>query len=223
METTLQLDERTCNAPIVQQRESVFQCQCLHGKCVYHNDEKTGQKLMGCVCIPGYQGENCDQRSGKLQITKHTLMIGLIILSGLLLSAVLLVALIQMKRRGRLQNLPTMPGPIQTTIDRFRNLVTRSNNNINTIRFRNARMTTASGASSTESPPVFANPMFGATISNEPAKLDVQVQKAPAPPTKPNRKSAPAASSQQQHFDPQSRETEHDKANLVVRSSSSDA
>ena len=42
-----------------------------------------------------------------------------------------------------------MPGPIQTTINRFRNLVTRSNNNINTIRFRNARMTTASGASST--------------------------------------------------------------------------
>lgn len=86
--------------------------------------------------------------------------------------------------------------------------------------------------------------MFGANISNEPAKLDVQVQKAPAPPTKPNRKSssqfqtirlncsfdvvflgAPAASSQQQQhqFDPQNRETEHDKASLVVRSSSSDA
>ena len=49
----------------------------------------------------GYKGDNCDQRSSKLRITKHTLMIGLIILAGLLLSAILAATLIQMKRRGR--------------------------------------------------------------------------------------------------------------------------
>ena len=76
--------------------------------------------------------------------------------------------------------------------------------------------------------------MFGTTpSSNEPARLNVEVQ--PPPPSKPTRKGfyllqrsslsvlefvlGPASSSQQQ-FDPQSRETEHDKANLVVRTSS---
>ena len=54
-----------------------------------------------CLFLKGYQGENCDQSSGKLRITKHTIMFGLIILAGLLLSAIITVALIQMKRRGR--------------------------------------------------------------------------------------------------------------------------
>jgi hypothetical protein len=38
---------------IVAERENVLQCQCLHGKCVYHVDEKSGQRLMGCVCFFG--------------------------------------------------------------------------------------------------------------------------------------------------------------------------
>ncbi len=87
--------------------------------------------------------------------------------------------------------------------------------------------------------------MFGATTtSNEPAKLDVGVHPPPppppppAPPSKPNRKSldlffwnqnllifdigAPTSPppKQQQQFDPQTKETDHDKANLVVRSGS---
>ncbi|CAF4244502.1 unnamed protein product, partial [Rotaria magnacalcarata] len=39
--TTIQQDIRTCNAPIVAARESVVQCNCLHGKCVYHVDENS--------------------------------------------------------------------------------------------------------------------------------------------------------------------------------------
>jgi len=83
--------------------------------------------------------------------------------------------------------------------------------------------------------------MFGATASsqpsNEPAKLDVEVHPPPPPPSKPNRKGlssiekfvflifdigAPSSPppKQQLQFDPQSKETDHDKATLVVRGNS---
>jgi hypothetical protein len=41
-----------CKA-IVPERENVLQCNCLHGKCAYHVDENSGQRLTGCVCLPG--------------------------------------------------------------------------------------------------------------------------------------------------------------------------
>ena len=41
-----------CKA-IVPERETVLQCTCVHGKCAYHVDEKSGERLIGCVCLPG--------------------------------------------------------------------------------------------------------------------------------------------------------------------------
>ena len=29
-----------------------FECRCVHGRCVDHNDEKTGQQLRSCACLP---------------------------------------------------------------------------------------------------------------------------------------------------------------------------
>ncbi|CAF4274354.1 unnamed protein product [Rotaria sordida] len=117
-------------------------------------------------------------------------------------------------------------------MNKIRNFITRSTDSISTVRFRNARSTTARDQITTESPAVFPNPMYGAikTASNQPArlatssdelaKLNIEVQ---PPPSKPSRKATPASPLRQQvHFDPQSKETDHDKANLVVRSSSSD-
>ncbi|CAF4721256.1 unnamed protein product [Rotaria sp. Silwood2] len=57
------------------------------------------------------------------------------------------------------------------------------------------------------------------TSSDEPAKLNVKVRSAPSKPSR-----TPASPLRQQvHFDPQSKDTDHDKANLVVRSSGGDA
>ncbi|CAF4219247.1 unnamed protein product, partial [Rotaria sp. Silwood2] len=232
--TTIQEDSRTCNAPIVAERESVLQCHCVNGKCVYHVDENAGHRLSACLCFRGYKGEYCDTPAKTLPIPKHILKIIIIALISLLLIAILTFGLIQLKRKGKLQSIPTPPLPsrVQTIMNSIRNFVTRSTSNINSVRFRNARSTTARDQSTIESPPVFANPMFGATTasnqparlatsSDEPAKLNVEVQPLPS---KPSRKATPASPLRQQvHFDPQSKETDHDKANLVVRSSSSNA
>lgn len=42
---------------IVDERQDFIQCNCLHGKCAYHLDEKSGQRLLGCVCLPGQKNK----------------------------------------------------------------------------------------------------------------------------------------------------------------------
>ncbi|CAF4281840.1 unnamed protein product [Rotaria sordida] len=135
----------------------------------------------------------------------------------------------------RLQSIPTpqLPRNIQTIMNNMRNFITRSTDNINPVRVQDARSTIATGQTTTESSAVFPNPMYDAattasnqparlaTSSDEPAKLYIEV---PPPLSKPSRKATLASPLRQQvHFYPQSKETDHDKANLVVRSSSNDA
>ncbi|CAF4325283.1 unnamed protein product, partial [Rotaria sordida] len=128
---------------------------------------------------------------------------------------------------------PQLPRNIQTIMNNMRNFITRSRDNINPVQVQDARSTTATGQTTTESPAVFPNPMYGAattasnqsarlaTSSDESAKLYMEV---PPPLSKPSRKATLASPLRQQvHFYPQSKETDHDKANLVVRSGSNDA
>ncbi|CAM4944086.1 unnamed protein product [Rotaria socialis] len=228
--TTIQQDTRTCNAPIVAARENVVQCNCLHGKCVYHVDENSHSQLTGCVCLPGYKGTNCDTRSEPSILTGHKFGIVIAVVVGLLLISLLTFGLIQLKRKGKLQSISNiqLPTGVRTTMNNIRNFITRSTN-INIVRFQRSQSSAARDMSTIESPPVFANPMFSATASNqpaqvsaspsEPAKLNIETY---PPPSKPTRKGAPTSPPRRQvHFDPQSKETDHDKANLVVRSSSS--
>ncbi|CAF4348623.1 unnamed protein product, partial [Adineta steineri] len=113
----------------------------------------------------------------------------------LLLIGILGIGLMQFRRRQNLQPMPSIPLPtnVRSALNNFRNFITRSTDNINIVRFRNARPNTTSTTSTMESPPVFSNPMFNATtsskqssVSNEPAKLNVELH---PPPSKPNRKS----------------------------------
>ncbi|CAF1431245.1 unnamed protein product, partial [Rotaria sordida] len=200
------------------------QFTCANGRCIpasyvcnLHND-----------C-----GDNSDENAYFCR--KHTWKIVIIALVSLLLIGMLTFGLIQLKRKGKLQSIPTpqLPRNIQTIMNNMRNFITRSRDNINPVQVQDARSTTATGQTTTESPAVFPNPMYGAattasnqsarlaTSSDESAKLYMEV---PPPLSKPSRKATLASPLRQQvHFYPQSKETDHDKANLVVRSGSNDA
>ncbi|CAF4051809.1 unnamed protein product, partial [Rotaria sordida] len=235
LNTTMQVNGRTCNAPTVDPPGNPVECNCLNGKCVYHVDTNSSHQLAGCLCFRGYTGEKCTPPPPPRPPASNLLIFIIIVSVSLLLIGILTFSLIQLKRKGKLQSIPTpqLPRNIQTIMNNMRNFITRSTDNINTVRFRTARSTTARDQTTTESPAVFPNPMYGAiatasnqparlaTSSDEPAKLNIEVQQ---PPSKPSRKATPASPLRQQvHFDPQSKETDHDKANLVVRSGSSDA
>ncbi|CAF0957368.1 unnamed protein product [Adineta ricciae] len=223
LDTEMLEDSQTCSAPIVPEREGVLQCSCVHGRCIYESDDQNNYRVTGCDCSPGYAGARCDRKTIIEIVGKHWRKI---LLSGIIIVALIgmvIFGIVLFQRRGLAPSMPTLPLPtaVRSALNNIRNFVTHSTDTINTVRFRNARPTTASSASTLASPPVFANPMFGATMSsqstNEPAKLNVDVF---PPPSKPNRKGAPVSPppKQQQQFNPQSKETDHDKASLVERS-----
>ncbi|CAF5197977.1 unnamed protein product, partial [Rotaria magnacalcarata] len=171
-------------------------------------------------------------RYGPSILTGHRFRIVIVAVVGLLLISLLTFGLIQLKRKGKLQSISNtqLPTGVQTTMDNIRNFITRSTN-INIVRFQRSQSSTARDMSTIESPPVFANPMFSATASNqpaqisasssEPAKLNIETYPPPSKPTRKAKGTPTSPPPRQVHFDPQSKETDHDKANLVVRSSSS--
>ncbi|CAF4247079.1 unnamed protein product [Rotaria sp. Silwood2] len=131
--------------------------------------------------------------------------------------------------KKKLQSIPTSPLPshVQKLMNIVCHFITRSTNNKNTVRFLNAQSTIARDQSKIV---IIVNSIFAvtiATISNQPArlatspdkttKLNVEVQPLPSKPITPS-----FLIPQHVHFDPQRKETDHDKANLVARSSSSD-
>ncbi|CAF3898744.1 unnamed protein product [Rotaria sp. Silwood2] len=224
---TIQEDSRTCNAPFVTEPVGPLQCNCVYGKCVYHVDENADHRINGCLCFKGYHGEYCDiNYPPPPPPPPQWLKIVIIALVSLLLIGILTFGLSQLKRKGKLPSIATSPLPsrVRTAMNNVRNFITRSTDNINTVFFPNAQSTA-------EPAVVFPNPMYAATLtasnqpaqlttsSDEPAKLNVKVRSAPSKPSR-----TPASPLRQQvHFDPQSKDTDHDKANLVVRSSGGDA
>ncbi|CAF4210976.1 unnamed protein product, partial [Rotaria sordida] len=206
LNTTRQVNGRTCKAPTVDPPGNPVECNCLNGKCVYHVETNSGHQLAGCLCFRGYTGENCTlPQTPPPPPPPSKLWIVIIIVSvSLLLIGILAFSLIQLKRKGKLQSIPTpqLPRNIKTIMNKIRNFIIRSTDNINTVQFRNARSTTARDQITTKSPAVFPNPMYGAitTASNQPArlatssdelaKLDIEVQ---PPPSKPSRKATPAS------------------------------
>ncbi|CAF3041270.1 unnamed protein product, partial [Rotaria sp. Silwood2] len=244
---TIQEDSRTCNAPFVTEPVGPLQCNCVYGKCVYHVDENADHRINGCLCFKGYHGEYCDiNYPPPPPPPPQWLKIVIIALVSLLLIGILTFGLSQLKRKGKLPSIATSPLPsrVRTAMNNVRNFITRSTDNINTVFFPNAQSTAVRDLSIIvkknidfcfvifkEPAVVFPNPMYAATLtasnqpaqlttsSDEPAKLNVKVRSAPSKPSR-----TPASPLRQQvHFDPQSKDTDHDKANLVVRSSGGDA